>query len=213
MFFPSMHEAPLMSYTPRTNSVVPSEDDMATAESQVRYTQEEYVRMAQAGVFGDRRVELVDGVVYEMTPQLSPHAATVMQAYEVLRAVFSPGFSIRPQMPLDLGLTSMPEPDLAVVPGTPRDYYSAHPTGAVLVLEVTDTSQHHDRKRKVGDYATAGIQDYWIVNLARNVLEVYRDPLDGTYRTRQVLRRGESLAPLARPEARIAVDDLLPLKP
>src|SRR5688572_3753527 len=109
-----MREAPLMSYTPRTNSVVPSEDDMATAESQVRTTREEYVRMAQAGVFGDRRVELVDGVVYEMTPQLSPHAATVMQAQEVLRAVFSSGFSIRPQMPLDLGLSSMPEPDLAV---------------------------------------------------------------------------------------------------
>jgi Uma2 family endonuclease len=106
-----------------------------------------------------------------------------------------------------------PGADFAVVPGTPRHYYSAHPTGAVLVLEVTDTSQHRDRKRKVGDYATAGIQDYWIVNLARDVLEVYRDPLDGTYRTRQVLRRGESLAPLARPESPIAVDDLLPLKP
>jgi len=186
---------------------------MATAESQVRYTREEYLRMAKAGVFGDRRVELIDGVVYEMTPQLSPHAATVMQAQEVLRAVFSPGFSIRPQMPLDLGLTSMPEPDLAVVPGTPRDYYSAHPTRAVLVVEVTDTSQYHDRKRKVGDYAAAGIQDYWIVNIPRDILEVYRDPVEGTYRTRQVLRRGESIAPLARPEARIAVDDLLPLEP
>ncbi len=185
---------------------------MATAETVAHTTREEYVRMVEAGVFEGRRVELIDGVVYEMPPQLSPHAATVMQAQEVLRNVFSPELSLRCQMPLDVGAASMPEPDLAVVPGTPRDYYAAHPTGAALVLEVTDTSQHHDRKRKTRTYAEAGIQDYWIINLARDVLEVYRDPAGGTYRTRRILRRGERIAPLARPDAMIAVDDLLPIQ-
>jgi Uma2 family endonuclease len=116
-------------------------------------------------------------------------------------------------MPLDVGAESMPEPDLAVVPGTPRDYYASHPTGAALVLEVTDTSQSHDRKRKPRLYAEAGIQDYWIVNLTRDVLEVYRNPVGAAYRTRLVLRRGERIAPLARSDAPIAVADLLPIKP
>ena|SRR6185436_17439595 len=186
---------------------------MATAEIEAHTTREEYVRMVEAGVFEGRRVELIDGVVYEMPPQLSPHASTVMLAQEVLRDVFSSGFCLRCQMPLDVGAASMPEPDLAVVPGTPRDYYAAHPTGAALVLEVTDTSQSHDRKRKARSYARARIQDYWILNLARDVLEVYRDPVGDTYRTRQILRRGERIAPLARPEAPIAVTDLLPVKP
>ncbi len=185
---------------------------MATAETEVRTTREEYVRMVEAGVFEGRRVELIDGVVYEMPPQLSPHASTVMLAQEVLRDVFSPGFSLRCQMPLDVGTGSMPEPDLAVVPGTPRDYYAAHPTGAALVLEVADTSQFHDRKRKAWSYAKACIQDYWIINLARDVLEVHRDPVGDTYRTRLILRRGERIAPLARPDAPIAVADLLPVK-
>lgn len=205
-----------MRYTPRTNSVVPVEpveDDMATAEPETHTTREEYVRMVEAGVFEGRRVELIDGVVYEMPPQLSPHASTVMLAQEVLRDVFAPGFSLRCQMPLDLGAESMPEPDLAVVPGTPRDYYAAHPTGAALVLEVTDTTQHHDRKRKARLYAAAGIQDYWIVNLARDVVEVCRDPVDDTYRTRLVLRRGEQIAPLARPDVPVAAADLLPVEP
>ncbi|HEX7183311.1 MAG TPA: Uma2 family endonuclease [Thermoanaerobaculia bacterium] len=203
-----------MSYTPRLNSVVPVEDDdMAIAETEVHTTREEYVRMVEAGVFEGRRVELIDGVVYEMPPQLSPHASTVMLAQEVLRAVFSPGFSLRCQMPLDVGVESMPEPDLAIVPGAPRDYYAAHPTGAALVLEVTDTSQYHDRKRKARSYAKACIQDYWILNLARDVLEVYRDPVGDTYRTRLALRRGEQIAPLARPDAPIAVADLLPFRP
>ena len=203
-----------MSYTPRTNSVVPSEDDMATAESQVRYTQEEYVRMAGAGVFGDRRGELVDGVVYEMTPQESPHASGIRRGRRALQAVFPPEeFDVDAQLPLALGDEDMPEPDLAVVPRDPMDYVNSHPTGALLVLEVTDTSQYHDRKRKVRTYAKAGIQDYWIVNIPRDVLEVHRDPVDGIYRTRQILRRSERIAPLARPESQIAVDDLLPLKP
>jgi Uma2 family endonuclease len=202
-----------MSYTPRLNSVVPVEDDMAIAETEVHTTREEYVRMVEAGVFEGRRVELIDGVVYEMPPQLSPHASTVMLAQEVLRDVFSPGFCLRCQMPLDVGAESMPEPDLAVVPGTPRDYYTAHPTGAALILEVTDTSQSHDRKRKARSYAKACIQDYWIINLARDVLEVYRDPVGDTYRTRLVLRRGEQIAPLARPDTLIAVADLLPFRP
>ena len=107
----------------------------------------------------------------------------------------------------------MPEPDLAVVPGTPRDYYTAHPTGAALVVEVTDTTQYHDRKRKARTYAEAGIQDYWIINLARDVLEVYRDPAGDTYRTQRIFHRGDRIAPLARPDAPIAVDDLLPTRP
>ncbi len=184
---------------------------MATAENMAHTTLEGYVRMVEAGVFEGRRVELIDGVVYEMPPQLSPHAATVMLAQEVLRAVFSPGFSLRCQMPLDVGAESMPEPDLAVVPGKPGDYWAAHPTGAALVLEVADTSLHYDRK-KGGVYAKAGLQDYWIINLTRDVLEVYRHPVGASYRTRLVLSRGEQIAPLARPDAPIAVADLLPVR-
>jgi Uma2 family endonuclease len=203
-----------MSYTLGINCVVPSEDDMATAESQIRYTREEYVRMAEAGVFGDRRVELIDGVIYEkMSPQKSPHASGVRRGRRALQAIFSSEeFDVDAQLPLDLSEYDMPEPDLAVVPRDPKDYADSHPTGALLVLEVTDTSQYHDRKRKVRTYAEARIQDYWIVNIPRDVLEVYRDPVDGVYRTRRTLRRGEQIAPLARPEAWIAVDDLLPTR-
>lgn len=199
-----------MSYAPRKFSVVPSENDRVTA-TVASTTREEYERMAAAGVFQDRRVELLDGVVYEMTPQLSPHAATVMQAHEVLRAILPPGFSIRSQMPLALGGKSMPEPDLAIVPGGPRDYYAAHPSGALLIVEVADTSSVRDRKRKGPIYAKAGIQDYWIINLGRDIVEVYRDPADGTYKTRLILRRGDRIMPLGFPEATITIDDLLPL--
>lgn len=175
-----------------------------------RWTRKEYEKAAYAGAFGDRRVELVDGVVYDMPPQDSPHATGVTKAQRALIAAFGPGFTVRPQMPLALSRDSMPEPDLAVVPGEPDDYVKSHPKTALLIVEVTDTSQYHDRVRKVGIYALAGIQDYWIANLAQDVLEVYREPVRGDYRTRLTFRRGERIVPLACPEVSVAVDDLLP---
>ena len=178
-----------------------------------RWTRKEYEKAAYAGAFGDRRVELVDGVVYDMPPQGSPHATAVSKVQRALDAAFGPSFTVRSQMPLALSPSSMPEPDLAVVPGEPDDYVKAHPKTALLVVEVTDSSQYHDRVRKLGTYAQAGLQDYWISNLAKDVLEVYREPVRGDYRQKLTLHRGERIAPLARPEVAIAVDDLLPKKP
>ncbi|HJX28756.1 MAG TPA: Uma2 family endonuclease [Thermoanaerobaculia bacterium] len=178
-----------------------------------RWTRREYERAAYAGAFGDRRVELLDGVVYDMTAQHSPHAAGVSKAQRALGKLFEPEYTIRVQMPLLLGRYSMPEPDLAVVPGEPEDYMKSHPRSAALVVEVTDSSQHHDRVRKVEIYARGGIPEYWIANLAYDFIEVYREPVRGSYRVKLVLHRGERISPLARPDVSIAVEDILPKQP
>jgi Uma2 family endonuclease len=176
-----------------------------------RWTRKEYERAAYAGAFGDRRVELLDGVVYDMTAQHSPHAAGVQKTRRALEQAFPPSdYDIRVQMPLLLGRYSMPEPDLAVVPGEPDDYVKSHPRSALLVVEVADSSQHHDRVRKVEIYARSGIHEYWIANLAHDFIEVYREPVRGSYRVKLVLHRGERVSPLARPDVDIAVDDMLP---
>lgn len=173
-----------------------------------RFTREEYEQMD----FGpDRRVELLDGVIYDMSSHRGPHAKGVAKANQALIAAFVPGYHVRPQLPLALGTYSMPEPDLAVIAGKPDDYED-HPSEAVLIVEVADTSEYHDRKRKAKQYARAGIADYWIMNLRLDVVEVLRDPQGGLYRTRLVFHRGETISPLARPEVSIAVDDLLPRK-
>ena len=50
--------------------------------------------------------------------------------------------------------------------------YADHPTTALLVIEVSDTTLRLDR-RKAGLYASAGVPEYWIVNLIDRCLEVY----------------------------------------
>jgi Uma2 family endonuclease len=185
---------------------------MATRAVDVyRWTREEYEQLAEKGLFSPgKRVELVDGVIYEMSPQNSPHATAILLVNEALRLAFPQGFQIRVQLPLALGSESAPEPDFAVVPGGPRDYLASHPNSAVLIVEVSDSSSFHDRERKRSLYARSRIPDYWILDVQSKHLEVYRNLGPGGYESRLVLKSGETVTPLAGNDAAIAVADLLP---
>lgn len=177
------------------------------------WTREEYERRVEEGVFRPgERVELVDGVLYELSPQKPYHAQGVCLAHIQLLPLFSADFYLRIQMPLALGADSGPEPDIAIVPGSPRSYGTFHPTSAMLVVEVAESSLLHGRKRKASLYARAGIPEYWLMNLVDWQLEVYRDPQDGEYRSHAILRSGDSISPLVRPDLNISVADLLPEK-
>lgn len=182
-----------------------------TTEAVFRWTRERYDRAVEAGVFGpDDRLELIEGQLLATMPHGSRHAAIVGQAGDVLRHVFGADCSVRTQCPLAAGDDSEPEPDLAVVRGRARDYLDAHPTSALLVVEVSDDSLRRDRITKQHLYARHGIPEYWILALPDARLEVYRDPTPDGYRTVLIRRAGETIAPLARPAATIAVADLLP---
>lgn len=182
-----------------------------------RWTREEYYRMGEAGVLKpDERVELIDGeVVVKVSPQHPPHANGTQVAARTVERAFGAGYDVRRQVPLLLG-SSEPEPDIAVVEGNPEEM-TEHPTTAVLVVEVADSTLRADRSEKASLYASAGIPDYWIVNLIDRQLEVLRDPMvypsaryGHAYRRSTILLPGETVRPLARPDAEIAVDALLP---
>jgi Uma2 family endonuclease len=177
-----------------------------------RWSREEYDKMIEAGVFSpDERVELVEGDIIQMTAQNARHAAAVRAAEEALRLAFGRAYDVRVQLPLALGPDSEPEPDVAVVRGHWRDYVNAHPTTALLVVEVADSSLDFDRRRKGRIYAQAGIPEYWIVNLIDRGLDVFRDPRPGGgYQTEQRFGADGAISPLTMPAARIAVKDLLP---
>lgn len=182
-------------------------------------TREEYYRQGDAAFFGDERVELLNGEVWQLPPQTPRHFTTAEAAGETLLSAFGPGFEVRRRGPLTLGNDTEPEPDIVVVPGSWRDYEHHHPTPAEvrLLVEVSDATLRKDRTTKAEDYARAGIADYWIVNLVHRQLEVFRDPLtrpeSALYRTTQILLPGDSLAPLFAPDAPVAVTDLLPAVP
>ena len=181
-----------------------------------KWTKAEYYRMAELGWFRGQRVELIEGEIVVLSPQNVGHFTTTDRATEVQRVAFGPGYWVRMQGPLDLGDPTEPEPDVSVVLGS-RDDYTGHPTTAVLIVEVSDSSLSYDRNRKASLYARAGIADYWIVNLVDAQVEVYRQPTaDPTahhgfaYADETIVPATGTLFPLAAPTVTIPAADLLP---
>jgi len=184
------------------------------APDDARFTIEQYYGLVEQGLLGpDDRVELLEGVVVAMSPQNPPHAAATQHTAQVLQmAVGAAGF-VRVQLPLHLG-QSVPEPDVAVVAPRSDWYASGHPTTAILVVEVAQSSIAQDRITKARIYAAAGIGEYWLINLREDVVEVMREPdaSQRCYRAVRIARRGERLGLLALPIF-VGVDDLLPPPP
>ncbi len=175
------------------------------------WTREEYDRLVAAGALHpEARVQLVQGEIVEITPQSAQHATALRRLQKALETVFREGNEVRAQFPLALEEQSEPEPDIAVVPGSLNDYRTHHPTTALLVVEIADTTLDFDRTRKRAIYAQAQIPEYWIINLVDRLLEVYRNPQGLAYLTAQRLGPDEAIAPLAAPTVYLRVGDLLP---
>ena len=179
----------------------------------------EYHKMGEEGILSeDERIELIEGVIIQMSPKGSRHSAVTSQMvatfYEQL--VIERKAMLRVQEPIILTDDTEPEPDLALVKIREGTYAEAHPRpdDVLLLIEVADTSLEHDKDIKLPRYAASGIEEVWIVNLVDNIIEVYREPLvlaDGTagYRTRRDFVKGDTLTPQAVPSLEIAIDDVL----
>jgi Uma2 family endonuclease len=190
-------------------------DPIDPAPRPFRFTREEYYRLGELGFFAGRRVERIHGEVIEMSPIGWPHVVGCRKTGEILERVFSGiGWVSRNEQPLALS-ESDPQPDVIVVPGRFEDY-TDHPTTALLVVEVADTTLDADTTTKAELYATAGILDYWVLDVIGRQLIVFRDPaplpagLGGTaYRTRQTYGPTDAVSPLAAPNATVKVADVL----
>jgi Uma2 family endonuclease len=177
------------------------------------FTLEQYERMVEAGAFDGRlrqHVEFIRGEIREMNPIGSYHAQVLGDltdwSYEVTPRN---QIAIRVQTTLRIPLcNSAPEPDLIWV--RRRNYSQKHPEPAdvLLVIEVADTSLAEDRGEKRELYAAASINDYWIVNLIDQTIEVYRQPAGNIYHWSRVFSPGDIVTPLGLPNANFPVSNL-----
>jgi Uma2 family endonuclease len=181
-----------------------------------RWTREEFHRMADLGLFVGQRAELIDGEIMVLSPQKAQHFTTTERVVERLRDAFGAGYYVRMQGPLAFGAQSEPEPDVAVVVGSREQYGAQHPSSAVLIVEVSDTTLNSDRSRKASLYARANVADYWIVNLVDRKLEVRRTPVADSsqpyghgYTTLVELVPPATVTPLAATQVSLAVADLI----
>lgn len=173
-----------------------------------RLTVEQYLQMSEAGLFGqDVRVELIEGVVVEMSAQGTPH----------LKAVSWLNREVVPQLPRELMLVpqstlrmdeldSAPEPDIYIADERVLGDADALP---LLIIEVSVSSLAYDRVTKSRLYARRGVPEYWVVNAAEEQIEVHRGPYEGSWGSRMVHGAGDTLEPLLLPGVRVDVGALL----
>lgn len=162
--------------------------------------------MIDVGLFRDERVELLRGVIVEMSPQNEPQSDVIQFLNQRLVPALLGRADVRGQLPFNAGADSVPEPDFALV--KPARYKAAHPHQAFLIIEVADSSLKIDRQEKAEIYAAAGVSEYWVVNLAERVIERFSEPSNGVYARLSPFRRGDTIAPLAFPDVAVAVDDV-----
>jgi Uma2 family endonuclease len=182
-----------------------------------RWTVAQFHAVNSTGLFAGRRPMLIRGVILEQGPMNPPHAIALELLIEVIRAAFGPGWRMRSQLPLVLGSDTDPFPDVAMIAGDLRSAPRTHPTTAAMVVEVSDTTLAYDLSEKAELYATASIQEYWVLDLNARQLHVLRDPaplpanLGATaYRTHLTLGANSTVSPLAAPTSIVRVVDLLP---
>ena len=150
------------------------------------------LRLASSGP--DDRIELLDGLLVTKMPKLPSHSYTGA-VQDLLSDVLPEGWCLRSQEPVTLP-ESEPEPDIAVVRGSRRDYARRHPapSDVALILEIADSSLDGDRNVKKLIYARAGIPWYWIVDLINRRVEVYSQPVAGDYEQCFVYRAAEHVS-------------------
>lgn len=173
-------------------------------------TADEVLRMVEAGILSeDEPVELLEGVLTEVSPKSPAHAEVMARLGRWLAPlVVAETHDVRTEHPLVVpDRTSLPEPDVAVVER--GDYSKRHPETALLVVEVAVSSLTTDTKVKPRLYASAGVPELWVVDVAGRCVRVFTDPCAEGYAAERVAGEGEVLQPSTLDVEPLAVSELL----
>jgi Uma2 family endonuclease len=176
-----------------------------------RFSVTDYYRLAEIGVLrADARVELLDGLIFDLFPVSPLHAAVTQQIAQPFFEHPEGCCIVSIHNPVRLNEFSEPEPDVALFKYRADYYKTRHPgpEDVFLLIEVADVSLDYDRG-KLPIYGRAGIAEVWIVNLVDQTIENYREPQFTGYQSKAVLRSGDKARPEAFPSIAMDVAELL----
>ncbi len=180
-----------------------------------RWTRDECEKLEMYGLLELQRYELIEGELIDTMGKNRPHTIICMLLMRWLGRAISDE-RVQLEGVIDVSPedrpTSEPQPDLALLMKPVESYRDGHPAAdqVQLLIEVADSSLAFDSSVKAGLYARARIADYWVVDINSRRLLVFRNPVDGEYRTATMHTADESVSPLAAPEAQLRINDILP---
>lgn len=171
-----------------------------------KFTVDDVLEMTAAGLI-DKRVELLDGEIYDMPAEGGPHTRLAMRLGRMIGRVLEDSYFVGVQATLRLSAGNAPSPDIFVLRGDLPD--GDVPTDNVLlVIEVADTSLKDDLTDSASRYARHGVRDYWVVDANARIIYVHRDPKDGVYPEPRKFAAADAVAPLLISELSVTLNSI-----
>lgn len=174
-----------------------------------KWSVSDYHRMIESGILGDRRVELIDGEIWEMPPEGPLHRFINDSAAQYLRELLKGLAKIFEAHPITLA-NSEPEPDIAIVRLPDTAYLTRHPqpNDIYWLIEIADCTLAIDLGRKKKAYALAGINEYWVIDVQAFKMKIFRSPVGDNYTDEREVMQG-TITPLAFSSLEVSVERLL----
>ncbi|MBO9714829.1 Uma2 family endonuclease [Sphingomonas sp.] len=161
----------------------------------VPFTADDFLRMMDRGAFEDMRAELVQGEIEKMMPSHWGHGELLIRLGGLLGTQLrSAGAPVGGDVVIRIDDTTVRAADISVLhPGTVPDRVLIG-AQVLLAIEIADTTLDRDMSGKRIDYAAAGIAHYWVFDIAREVVHIFGEPVDGDYSQVATVRFDEPLA-------------------
>lgn len=179
-----------------------------------KFTVEQFHKMSEIGVISENeRVELIRGEIIEMAAIGVRHASCVNRLVNLLIKLLEERIILAPQNPIELGDTSQPQPDIALLRPRADFYQTSFPQAGdiFLLIEVADSTVKYDREVKIPLYAENNIIEVWLVDVNQQVVEVYREPIKQGYQRIETFGQNQNLMIKAFPDVNIAVNEIFGL--
>ena len=159
------------------NESVPAYNyDLGESKRQGEYTIDDYYKLPE-----DRRVELIDGVLYDMASPTSIHQMIIGKLHAMfLSLIASSGVDCIPFIaPCDVKIDkdddkTIVEPDLFIVCDKSKIAKKRINGAPDLIIEVlSPSSKKYDHYVKFARYGRAGVREYWIVDWEKQRVTVH----------------------------------------
>jgi Uma2 family endonuclease len=167
----------------------------AEGQQPFRFCADDYLRMIDANSFGDCHVELMDGALIEMSPSNTQHGRLLLSLGRLLGNVYDKtDYVLYADIITLFDESNVRAPDIAVVDKDIGDRNQLLPADILLAVEIAGATLNVDIGRKRIDYATAGIRNYWVVDIEGRRTHCYTDPQGVDYAAICVVPFGEAVA-------------------
>jgi Uma2 family endonuclease len=173
-----------------------------------RMSVEFYHELGRLGMLSEKGWELLDGIIVERMPKSPLHEYLTNMLVQLLGQVLGIGVFVCKEQSLSTR-HSEPIPDVVVLKGQPIDYALQHPHTALLVMEVSVTSEKIDLA-KSAIYADAGVAEYWIINPTEDWIEVHSKPAGDSYAKQERFAASELVTSQSVPAFALRLADIMP---